>query len=217
MQPARSLLAKDLIPINLPRLQLCNGRVAAVRTAQPGTYAKTALGKVESIAHGAAHAIIRSPDQMRKIDAALQHQVFQQPTDGIVGQRGHNGRAQPKAAAQPARHVVLTAALPSLKAARGGDASLARVQAQHHLAQTHQIPAAFFFGPQHNFFSLFHCKNFPQTGYIRSRLHHRATTAPHATGVQRQGCKTRMLEPCRGGDKWYSKNKPWRYRLGVRT
>ena len=49
---------------------------------------------------------------MRDVDAALQHQVLDEPADVVVGQRGDDRGAQAEAAAQAAGDVVFAAALP---------------------------------------------------------------------------------------------------------
>ena len=50
--------------------------------------------------------------------------------------------AQTKTAAQSAGYVVLAAALPDLKLARGLDAALAGIEAEHDFAQAQAVPAA---------------------------------------------------------------------------
>ena len=90
----------------------------------------------------AADAVVLDPAQVRQIDAPLQHQILDQPADRVVGQRGDDRGAQPEAAAQAARDVVLAAALPRGEAAGGVDAPLAGIEAQHHLAQAHLIETA---------------------------------------------------------------------------
>ena len=59
--------------------------------------------------------------------------------------------SQAEAALEAARDVVLAAALPDLEGARGVDPALAGVEAQHHLAQAHEIegPAARALGSGH--------------------------------------------------------------------
>jgi hypothetical protein len=53
------------------------------------------------------------------LDAALEHQVFHEAADGIVGERGDDGGVEAEAPLQPAGDVVLSAALPDLERARG--------------------------------------------------------------------------------------------------
>jgi hypothetical protein len=68
--------------------------------------------------------------------------ILDQPPDRVVGEGGHHGRLQAEAAAQSAGHVVLAAALPGAEGARGVDALLAGVEAQHDFAQRYFIPEA---------------------------------------------------------------------------
>ena len=144
MQPARALLAEDLVPVDLARLQLAHRRVTAVAATQRRAYAKPALRKVQPVAHRAPDAVVLHPLHVRLVHAALQHQVFDQPAHGIIGQRGHHRRLQSEAPPQPARHVVLAAALPHLELARRGHPHIAGIEPQHHLAQAHQVPLALF-------------------------------------------------------------------------
>ena len=74
---------------------------------------------------------------MRLIDAALVNQILHEPADGIISQRRHDRGFQSKTSLQAARDVVLAAALPDLKTARGRNPTISRIETQHHFAQTH--------------------------------------------------------------------------------
>ncbi len=65
-QRAPWLGAEDLVPIPVAGLCLGNGRMAAVGAAGGRAHAETALGKVESVAHGAPDAVVRKPAQQRQ-------------------------------------------------------------------------------------------------------------------------------------------------------
>ena len=80
-----------------------------------------------------------TPADVDGVDAALQDQVFDQPPDVVVAQRGDDRRAQPEAAAQAARDVVFAAAFPGLEPARRANAPLARVEAEHDLAERNDV------------------------------------------------------------------------------
>src|ERR1700691_2183378 len=108
--------------------------LAAVGAADGGAHSISALRKVEAITHRAADAVIRNPANQRRIDPTLQDEILHQPADGIIGKRGRDRAAHAEAAAQPARHVVLSPALPGLKLPRGVDPTFARIEAQHHLS-----------------------------------------------------------------------------------
>ena len=135
-------------PVEIAGLYLADGGVAAVGAAGSRAHAEAALGKVEPVAHRAAHAVVWNPVEQRVIDAALQDEVFDQPADGVIGERGGNGGAQAETAAQAAGHVVFAAALPHLKLARGVDAAFAGIEAEHDFAQAQAIPAARRIGNQ---------------------------------------------------------------------
>ena len=70
------------------------------RSEQPkAADAKAAFGKIQSIANLAPHSVIWLPENQLLIDAALQHQIFHQPSHRIVGQCRGNRGAQSKTAA----------------------------------------------------------------------------------------------------------------------
>ena len=128
-----------------PSLKLRDGGVAAVRAAQRGADAETSFSEIQAVAHGTADAVVRNPLGERVVHAALIHQIFDEPADRIIGERGDYGRVQTKAALQAARDIVFAAAFADGKLARGPDALVARVEAQHHFAQAQLIPTATFF------------------------------------------------------------------------
>ena len=86
-------------------------------------------------------AVRRHPADQRGVDAALEHEVLEQPADLVVGERGHDGRPQPEAAAQAAGHVVLAPALPDAEPPGGADPPLARIEPQHDLAERDEVEA----------------------------------------------------------------------------
>ena len=77
-----------------------------------------------------------------RVDATLEDQVLEQPSDGVVGERRHDRGAKAEAAPQPAGHVVLAAALGHGERAGRRDAPVAGVEAEHHLAQRDEVVAA---------------------------------------------------------------------------
>ena len=80
------------------------------------------------------------PDAL--LDAALEHQVFDEASDRVVGERRHDGCRQAEAAAQPAGDVVLAAAFPGLERAGRANTPVTRIEAQHDLAERDERPAA---------------------------------------------------------------------------
>ena len=105
-------VAEDPVPVKIAGLDLTDGGVAAVGAAGGRAHAEAALSEVESVADGAADAIVGNPADERGIDAALEDEVFHQAAYRIIGERGSDGGAQAKAAAQAAGDVILAAALP---------------------------------------------------------------------------------------------------------
>ena len=140
-------LAEQVVPVDVAGPQLRRRRCGrgrdtptAPRTPKPRSV------KLRPLRTVAADAVVRHPADERGVDAALQDQVLDQPADLVVGERGDDGGAQAEAAAQPAGDVVLAAALPDLERAGGADPALARVEAQHHLAERDQVVAALLGG-----------------------------------------------------------------------
>src|SRR5262249_40381582 len=138
VKPANTA-AEQLLPIDIARLELRDRGVSAIGASHGRAYAEPTLGEIESVARFATHPVVRGPSEPGQIDAALQHEVFDETADRIVDQRGNDRRAHPEAAPQPARDVVFAAALPHMKRTGGCDAALAGIQAEHHLAETYEI------------------------------------------------------------------------------
>jgi len=129
VEPAHPLHPEELLPVDLAGFELRGGGMAAVAAAGRPAHTKTALGKVEAVAHRAADAVVGDPLDPARINPALKDKILDQPADGIVGEGGDDGGAQAKAAAQSAGDVVLPPALPGAERARGMDALLARIEA----------------------------------------------------------------------------------------
>lgn len=127
------------VPVDVPFAQLGDGGVGAVADTEGAADAVAAFDEVEAVAGAAADPVVRCPADQRGVDAALEDQVLDEPAHGVVGEGGHDGCAQAEAAAQASYDVVLAAALPDLEGAGGSDPSLARIEAQHHLAQGHHV------------------------------------------------------------------------------
>src|ERR1700687_6062553 len=145
VKPADAILGEDLIPVDLARFQLRDGGVPAVGATYCCANAEATLGEIQPVPYSPAYAIIWRPANVLLADAPLQHEVFDQSSDGIVSERGHNGRIKTEAALEPAGYVVFAAAFPGTKMTSGGNASIAGIEAQHDFAQAHQVPPAFTF------------------------------------------------------------------------
>jgi Family of unknown function (DUF6119) len=100
VQPAHAERAEQVLPVHVGRTELAGGGVAAVRDPDRPAYAEAALGEVESIADGAANAVVGHPPDERGVNAAGENQVLEQPPHLVVGERGDHRRAQAEAASQ---------------------------------------------------------------------------------------------------------------------
>src|SRR5258708_29382819 len=110
MKPARALLSKNLLPIDVARLQLGDRGVPAIVTPQRCTHAEATLCKIEAVARRTAHAIVLHPAHQRLIHAALVNEILKEPPDGIIGERRDDRAVQAEATLQPASDVVFPAA-----------------------------------------------------------------------------------------------------------
>src|SRR5258708_2615496 len=144
MKPARTLLGKNMIPIDVAGLQLRDGRVSTIVTSQCCTHSEAALRKIEAVARRAAHAIVLHPAHQRLVYAALANEILKQLPDRIIDKcRDHRG-VQAEASLQSARDVVFPPAFAHFKGSRRRNAPLAWIESHHDLAQTDQVPAAVF-------------------------------------------------------------------------
>src|SRR5712664_1644727 len=145
MKPARTLLSKDLLPIDFARLQLGDRGVSAIITSPRLTRAEAALCKIEAVARRAAHAVVLHPAHQRLVHAALVNEILKEPPDRIIGERRDDRGVQAEATLQPACDVVFPAAFAHFKGSRRCNPPVSRVEPHHDLAQTDQVPAAIFF------------------------------------------------------------------------
>src|SRR5207249_3971176 len=102
MEPARADFAENVFPIEIARLELAGGSVAAVRNAHRAPHAEPALREIQSVAHRAPDAVIRDPLNELGVHAALQNQILEQAAYFVLGkgsaQRGLEAEATPQAA-----------------------------------------------------------------------------------------------------------------------
>src|SRR6266403_242033 len=144
MKPARALLTKNLIPIDVAGLQLRDGRVPTIVTSQRRTHAEAALRKIEAVARRASHAIVFHPTHQRLVHPALVNEILKELPDWIIGECRYDRSVQAETSLQPACDVVFPSAFANFKGSRRRNAPLARVQPHHDLAQADQVPAAIF-------------------------------------------------------------------------
>ncbi len=81
--------------------------------------------------------------EVGQVDSALEHEVFDEAADGVVGERGDDGCLEAEAAAESAGYVVLAAAFGGDELACGGDAVVAGIEAEHDFAEGDEVPLAF--------------------------------------------------------------------------
>ena len=86
VEPPHAVLAEQVLPVDVTGAQLGGRGVAAIGDADRAAHAEAALGEVQSVAHGAADAVVRHPADQRRVDAALQDEVLDQPADVVVGE-----------------------------------------------------------------------------------------------------------------------------------
>ena len=76
------------------------------------------------------------PANICLIHAALIQQILQQAPYRIVRERGHDRGIQAEATLESAGDIVLAAAFADLEIARGRDAAIARIEANHYFTET---------------------------------------------------------------------------------
>lgn len=116
--------------------------MAAVGAAKRWSHAKSPLGEIQTVANGAAHAVVIDPTDQALVYATLVDEVLQQTPNGIVGECRNDGSVEAKATLQSASHVILASTLRNFKVACSPNPSVPRVEAKHDLAQTDEVPAA---------------------------------------------------------------------------
>ena len=132
---AHAQLAEDVLPVDVARLELRRRRVAAIRIADRAPDAEPAFGEIEAVADRAADAVVLAPLDEVGGHAALHDEILDEMPHLVVHKCRANRRLVPETLAQPARGVVLAAALPRCEMPRRAHASLAGVQTKHHLAK----------------------------------------------------------------------------------
>ncbi len=111
-------------------------------TPSGGADAEAALREVQAVAHRPPDAVVRHPAHERLVHAALADEVLDQPAD----RRCRRARVTiavrcPKQRARPRATLYSPPPSQARNRARRGDAALARVEAQHDLAEGDEVPA----------------------------------------------------------------------------
>ena len=76
VEPARAVPAEERVPVDVARLHLRGGGVAAVGAADGGAHAEAALGEVEAVADRAPDAVVGHQAHVGLVDAALVDEVL---------------------------------------------------------------------------------------------------------------------------------------------
>ena len=145
VEPAHAEFAEDVVPVDVARLELRGGGVAAVGIAHRAAHAEAALGEIQAVAHVAADAVVRAPLDEIRGDAALHDEILDQVADFVIDEGGDDGGLVAEAFPQAARGVVLAAAFPGGEMAGGADAAFAGIETEHDFAERDLVEGAFGF------------------------------------------------------------------------
>ena len=135
VKPPDTDRTEDMPPVDVARLELAGRRVAPVGHAHRPTDAEAPLREIEAVANGAADAVVGSPLDEVGGHAPLHDEVFDEVADLIVNEGCDDRGLQAKALPQAAGHVVFAAPFPGIEVTGRADATLARVEAEHDLAE----------------------------------------------------------------------------------
>src|SRR5262245_6520559 len=113
--------------------------MAPIGTAQRRARTEASLDKVEPISRAPPHSVVRLPDEIAGVDAALQHEIFDEAPDRIVGERSDDRGTLVEAATQPASDVVLAAPFPGVQDTCRVNSSFTGIEPQHYFAQAHDV------------------------------------------------------------------------------
>src|SRR5579864_7609403 len=147
MKPAHTLFSENVIPFHLARCHLGDRRMSTVVRTHRRPNAETSLGKVKPVSHRSAHTVMLYPAHQRLVNASLVHEVLNQSPHGIIGERRYNRGFQPEAPFKSACDVIFSSSFVDIEFARSRDAPVAWIETEHHLPQTHQVPAALLLRP----------------------------------------------------------------------
>ena len=161
MKPAHAFAPEKSVPIDFAHLELRNRGQPPVRARARAAAAVAALDEIESVAHLPADAVKGHPLDVRYIHAALQHKIFDEPANRVVGKSGDGGSLQSKTAPKATHDIILAPAFPDLEFAGGVDASVARIEPEHDFAERGGVPPARAGWLDDQFF-VFHTLEYPK-------------------------------------------------------
>ena len=146
MQPAHSQFPEEAVEVNVLGAQLAGSGVAAVRDADGPANTEATLGEVESGVHRATDSVGRHPGDELVVDSAGGDAVADEVADWVVDETGDDGGTLAEDPGQATADVVLAAALPDIEGRGGADATLTRIEAEHHLAEGDDVVTALVCG-----------------------------------------------------------------------
>ncbi len=110
---------------------MASGGVTTIRHADGATDTETTFGKIETIADGAADAVVFAPFNKIGINATLHDEVFNQATHFIIDESGSNGGTIAETFTESTSDIVFAAAFPDFELTSGADAAFTGVEAKH--------------------------------------------------------------------------------------
>ncbi len=115
VKPAHTDFAEDVIPINVAGLSCEAAVLPRSGIADRAADAKAAFGEIQTVADGAADAVVFAPFDEVRVHAALHDEVLDQMADFVVHKRGDHGGFVAETFVQAARSVVFAAAFHAVK------------------------------------------------------------------------------------------------------
>ena len=140
------MFAENLIPVDVARLDLTGGRVAAIARAFGTAQTESTLSEVQTIANIATNAIEFFPLHKTRIDTSLEDKIFDQTTDIIFGKCCNNRCTFAKATTHATSNIVFATAFPGLELAGRADAAITGIETQHDFPEGNDIVGTFFCG-----------------------------------------------------------------------
>src|SRR6266567_446776 len=106
MEPPDARNSKNMLPIEIARLELAGGRVASIGNPHCPAKTKPALRKVQAVSHHPSHTIVRHPSHRLHLHTTLQYKILQQSSNLIISKSRAYRRLQPEATPQSPSHIV---------------------------------------------------------------------------------------------------------------
>src|SRR5215467_7775036 len=116
--------------------------MTAVGTSSRSTQSEATFSKIQTVSCLPSDSIVLYPTNVRRVHPTLKNQIFYQVSNGVINQRGDNRGVHSKTSFQSARDVIFPPSFPRAEVSRAGNPVFSRIQAEHHFAQSNQIPSA---------------------------------------------------------------------------